>query len=149
MPGGRSCRRKVNVMVKRKLQYIQQSIGNVKYWEVVDNGIQKRELVVLEAVVETDLEQSYKKNYIVTKFKDTDRNNEESDIEAQTIANMTSRNSKNDVDVSSNVKYVFPNASRANILKQSNVMRGSSNIPVYILPQLASPVVKLVNQIST
>ena len=149
MPGGRSCRRKVNVMVKRKLQYIQQSIGNVKYWEVVDNGIQKRELVVLEAVVETDLEQSYKKNYIVTKFKDTDRNNEESDIEAQTIANMTSRNSKNDVDVSSNIKYAFPNASRANILKQSNVMRGSSNIPVYILPQLASPVVKLVNQIST
>ena len=149
MPGGRSCRRKVNVMVKRKLQYIQQSIGNVKYWEVVDNGIQKRELVVLEAVVETDLEQSYKKNYIVTKFKDTDRNNEESDIEAQTIANMTSRNSKNDADVSSNIKYVFPNASRANILKQSNVMRGSSNIPVYILPQLASPVVKLVNQIST
>ena len=149
MPGGRLCRRKVNVMVKRKLQYIQQSIGNVKYWEVVDNGIQKRELVVLEAVVETDLEQSYKKNYIVTKFKDTDRNNEESDIEAQTIANMTSRNSKNDVDVSSNIKYVFPNASRANILKQSNVMRGSSNIPVYILPQLASPVVKLVNQIST
>ena len=149
MPGGRSCRRKVNVMVKRKLQYIQQSIGNVKYWEVVDNGIQKRELVVLEAVVETDLEQSYKKNYIVTKFKDTDRNNEESDIEAQTIANMTRRNSKNDVDVSSNMKYVFPNASCANILKQSNVMRGSSNIPVYILPQLASPVVKLVNQIST
>ena len=149
MPGGRSCRRKVNVMVKRKLQYIQQSIGNVKYWEVVDNGIQKRELVVLEAVVETDLEQSYKKNYIVTKFKDTDRNNEESDIEAQTIANMTRRNSKNDVDVSSNMKYVFPNASCAKILKQPNVMRGSSNIPVYILPQLASPVVKLVNQIST
>ena len=149
MPGGRSCRRKVNVMVKRKLQYIQQSIGNVKYREVVDNGIQKRELVVLEAVVETNLEQSYKKNYIVTKFKDTDRNNEESDIEAQTIANMTSRNSKNDVDVSSNIKYVFPNASRANILKQSNVMRWSSNIPVYILPQLASPVVTLVNQIST
>ena len=85
----------------------------------------------------------------MTKFKDTDRNNEESDIEAQTIANMTSRNSKNDVHVSSNINYVFPNASRANILKQSNVMRGSSNIPVYILPQLASPVVKLVNQIST
>ena len=29
--------------------------------EVVDNGIQKCELVDLEAVVETDLEQSYEK----------------------------------------------------------------------------------------
>ena len=44
---------------KKYFQYIQQSIGNVKYREVVDNGIQKRELVVLEVVVKTDLEQSY------------------------------------------------------------------------------------------
>ena len=51
--------------------------------------------------------------------------------------------------ISSNIKYVFPNASCANILKPPSGMRGSSNIPVYIPPELASPIVKLVNQIST
>ena len=56
---------------------------------MVDNGIQKRELVDLEGVVETNLEQSYEKNHIVTKFKDSDRNNEETDIETQTVTNMT------------------------------------------------------------
>ena len=48
---------------------------------MVDNGEQKRELVDLEAVVETNLEQSYRKNYIATNFKDTDGNNEEADLE--------------------------------------------------------------------
>ena len=46
-----------------------------------DNDIQKRKLVDLEGVVETNLEQSYEKNHIVTKFIDIDRNNEETDIE--------------------------------------------------------------------
>ena len=36
---------------------------------MVDNGIQKRELVDLEGVVETNLEQSYEKNHIVTNLK--------------------------------------------------------------------------------
>ena len=48
-----------------------------------------------------------KKNRIVTKFKDNDRNNEETDIETQTGANMTVSNSKNDSDISNNKKYVF------------------------------------------
>ena len=39
---------------------------------MVDNGIQKRELVDIEAVVETDLEQYHRKNYNVTKFEDTE-----------------------------------------------------------------------------
>ena len=55
----------------------QLEISNMR--EVVDNGIQKRELVELERVVETNLEQSYEKNRIVTKFKDIDRNNEETE----------------------------------------------------------------------
>ena len=50
---------------------------------MVDNGIQKRELVDLEGVVETNLEQSYEKNRIVTKFKDIDMNIEETDIKKQ------------------------------------------------------------------
>ena len=33
-------------------------------WEVVDTGIQKRELLDLEGVVETNLEQSYEINHI-------------------------------------------------------------------------------------
>ena len=57
---------------------------NLKFFlkkEVFDNDIQKRKLVDLEGVVETNLEQSYEKNHIVTKFIDIDRNNEETDIE--------------------------------------------------------------------
>ena len=82
-------------------------ISNIR--EVVDNGIQKRELVHLEGVVETNLEQSYEKNHVVTKFKDSDRNNEETDIETQAVANMTISNNKNYSDISNNKKYVFPN----------------------------------------
>ena len=84
--------------------------------------------------MKTDLEQSHQKKYIVTKFKDTDRNSKETDIKAQLTANMTqsywsrnhieSRNhidsrykAKNDTDMPNNKKYVFPNASDANILK--------------------------------
>ena len=59
----------------------QLEISNIR--EVVDNGIQKRELVDLEGVVETNLEQSYEKNRIVTKFKDIDMNNEETNIKKQ------------------------------------------------------------------
>ena len=51
----------------------QLEISNIR--EVVDNGIQKRELVDLEGEMETNLQQSYEKNHIVTKFKDSDRNN--------------------------------------------------------------------------
>ena len=58
------------------------------------------------------------KNIFVTKFKDTDRNNEKTDIKTQTIANMTVSNSKNDIDVSNNRKFVFPDVSYDNILKQ-------------------------------
>ena len=39
--------------------------------------------------MKTDLEQSHQKKYIVTKFKDTDRNSKETDIKAQLTANMT------------------------------------------------------------
>ena len=99
----------------------QLEISNIQ--EVVDNLIQKRELVDLEGVVETNLEQSYEKNHIVTKFKDSNRNNEETDIETQTVANMTVSNNKNDSDISNNKKYVFPNVSYANILKQTSGMR--------------------------
>ena len=53
----------------------------------------------------------------MTKFEDTDRNNEETNIETETIANMTVSNSKYDMDVSNNRKYVFPSVSYANILK--------------------------------
>ena len=107
---------------------------------MVDNGIQKCELVDLKGMVETNLEQSYEKNRIVTKFKDTDRNNEETDTETQTIANVTVSNSKNDSDISNNKKYVFPNMSYANILKQTSGMRRPSNLPGYVPPQLTSPI---------
>ena len=90
---------------------------------MVDSGIQKRELVELEGVVETNLEQSYENNHIAKKFKDSNRNNEETDIEPQTVANMTISNNKNDSDISNNKKYVFPNVSYANILKQTSDMR--------------------------
>ena len=66
--------------------------------------------------METNLEQSYEKNHIVTKFKDSNRNNEEADIETKTVANMTVSNN-NDSDISNNKKCVFPNKSYANILK--------------------------------
>ena len=98
----------------------QLEISNIR--EVVDSGIQKRELVELEGVVETNLEQSYEKNHIAKKFKDSNRNNEETDIETQTVANMTISNNKNDSDISNNKKYVFPNVSYANILKQTSGM---------------------------
>ena len=78
----------------------QLEISNIR--KVVDNGIQKRELIDLEGVVETNLEQSYEKSRIVKKFKDSDRNNEETDIETQTVTNVTVGNSKNDSDISSN-----------------------------------------------
>ena len=39
--------------------------------------------------METDLEQSHQKKYIVTKFQDTDRNSKETDIKAQLTPNMT------------------------------------------------------------
>ena len=71
----------------------QLEISNIR--EVVDNGKQKRELGDLERVVETNLEKSYEKNHIVTKFQDSDRNNEET-VETQTVANMTVSNGKND-----------------------------------------------------
>ena len=64
-----------------------------------------------------------KKNHIATNFKDSDSNNEETDVETQTVANMTISNRKNDPDISNNKKYVFPNASYANILKQTSDMR--------------------------
>ena len=54
--------------------------------------------------METSLEQSYEKNHIMTRFKDIDRNNEEIDIEAQTVASVTVSNGKNDSDISNNKK---------------------------------------------
>ena len=116
----------------------QLEISNIR--EVVDNGIQKRELVDLEGVVETNLEQTYEKNYIVTKLKDSDRNNEETDIETQTVTNMTVSNNKNDSDISNNKKYVFPNVSYANILKQTSGMTTPWNLTAYVPPQLTSPI---------
>ena len=117
----------------------QLEISNIR--EVVDNGIQKPELVDQEGVVETNLKQSYEKNHIVTNFKDSDRNNEEIDIETQTVANMTVSNNKNDSGISNNKKYVFPNVSyAANILKQTSGMRKPSNLPPYVSPQLTSPI---------
>ena len=53
----------------------------------------------------------------MTKFKDTDRNNVETNIKTQTTDNMTVSNSKNDSDISNNKKHVYPNVSYANILK--------------------------------
>ena len=87
----------------------QLEISNIR--KVVDNDIEKREFVNLEGVVETNLEEPYKKNHIVTKLKDSDRNNEETDIETQTVTNMTVSNNKNDSNISNNKKYVFPNVS--------------------------------------
>ena len=37
-------------------------------------------------------------------------------------------------------KYVFPNVSYTNILKQTNGTRTSSNLPAYVTPQLTSPI---------
>ena len=53
---------------------------------------------------------------------------------------MTVGNNKNDSDILSNKKYVFPNVSYANILKQTSGMRTSSNLPAYVPPQLTSPI---------
>ena len=116
----------------------QLEISNIR--EGIDNGIQKRELVDLEGVVETSLEQSYEKSCIVTKFKDSDRNNEETDIETQTLGNITVRNSKKDSEFSNNKKDVFPNVSYANIFKQTSGMRRPSNLPAYGPRQLTSPI---------
>ena len=68
----------------------------------------------------------------MTKFKDTDRNNKETDIETQAMANMTVSNSKNGSDISNYKKYVFPNVSYTSILKQPSGMRRPSNIPAYV-----------------
>ena len=43
----------------------------------------------------------------MTKFKDTGRNNGETDIERETTANMTVSNSKIEIDVLNNRKYFF------------------------------------------
>ena len=67
-----------------------------------------------------------KKNRIVAKFRDIDRNNKVTDIETQTIANMTVSNRKNDSDISYNKKYVFLNVPYVNILKQISGMRRPS-----------------------
>ena len=106
--------------------------------KVVNNGIQNCEPSDLEAVVETNLEHSYEKNYILTKCNDTNRNNEETNIETQaTAANMTVCNSKNNIDVSNNIEYVLPNVSYANILKQPSGIRRSSNKPAYVLSHIS------------
>ena len=47
----------------------------------------------------------------MTKFKDINRNNEEIDIEAQTVASMTVSDGKNDSDISNNKKYTFSTVS--------------------------------------
>ena len=101
---------------------------------------QKRELVDLGGVVQTNLAQSYEKNCIVTKFKDSDRNNEETDKEPKAGANMTVSNSKNDSDISNNKRYVFPNVPYANTLKQTSGMRRPLNLPAYVPPQLTRPI---------
>ena len=46
----------------------------------------------------------------------------------------------NDSDISNNKKYVFPNVSYANILKQTSGMRMPSNIPAFVPPQQTSPI---------
>ena len=106
---------------------------------MIDDGRKKHNLVDLEGVQEKNLEQSYEKNYIVTRLNDSDRSNEETDIETQTIANMAVGNSKNDSDISNNKKYVFANASYANVLKQPSGMRRPLNIPAYAQPHLTCP----------
>ena len=106
--------------------------------KVVNNGTQKCKLFDPEAVVETNLEHSFEKSYILTKSKDTNRNNEETNVETQTIAaNMTVCNSKNNIDVSNNIEYVLPNVSYANILKQPSGIRRSSNKPAYVLSHIS------------
>ena len=93
-------------------------ISNIR--EALDNGIQKRELVDLEGVVDTNLERSYEKYHIVTKLKNSDRNNEENDTETHTVATMTVSNSKNDSDISNSKKYIFLNVSYANNFQQTH-----------------------------
>ena len=61
-------------------------------------------------------------------------------METQIVANMSVSNNKNDSDISNNKKYVFPNVSYANILKQTGGMRKPSNLPAYVPPQLTSPI---------
>ena len=61
-------------------------------------------------------------------------------METQTLADMIVSNSKNDSDISNNKKYVFPNVSYANILKQTSGMRTPSNLRAYVPPQLTSPI---------
>ena len=91
------------------------------------------------------------KNSVVTKFKDTDR------ILSRLIQKfkqlltwlihigsrypIESRNridsryqAKNDIDVSNDRKYVFPNVSYANILEQPSGIRRPSNITAYVSP---------------
>ena len=103
------------------------------------NGLQPQ-IYLLEGMVETNLEQSYEKNHIATNFKDSDRNDEETDIETPTVANMTISNNKYDSDILNNKKNVFPNVSYANILKQTSGMRTPSNLPAYVPRQLTSPI---------
>ena len=55
-------------------------------------------------------------------------------METQTLADMIVSNSKNDSDISNNKKYVFPNVSYANILKQTSGTRTPSNLPAYVPP---------------
>ena len=59
-------------------------------------------------------------------------NNEETDLQTQTVASMAVSNSKNDFDILYNKKYVFPNMSYANILKQNSGMRRPSNLLAYV-----------------
>ena len=78
------------------------------------------------------------KKIILTKCKDTNGNNEETNIETQAIgANMTVCNSKNNINVSNNIEYVLPNVSYANILKQPSGIRRSSNKPAYVLSHIS------------
>ena len=81
-----------------------------------------------------------KKDHIITKFKNSDRNNEETDIETQIVPNMAVSKNKKDSDISNNKKFVFPNVSYAKILKQTSGMRAPSNLPAYVPPQLTSPI---------
>ena len=60
-------------------------------------------------------------------------------METQALADMIVSNSKNDSDISNNKKYVFPNASYANVLKQPSGMRRPFNIPAYAQPHLTNP----------
>ena len=55
-------------------------------------------------------------------------------METKIVANMTLSNSKNESGISNNKKYVFPNVSYANILKQPSGMRRPSNLPASVPP---------------